>query len=88
VAGVDDAEVDGACRSWRPRFREEVQDEEEAEGVRFHCSVELVGGHGYTGLASHPKVHARAKYGLVPTNYVVKRAVSYSFPLKAIELRT
>jgi hypothetical protein len=38
--------VDGACRSWRPRFREEVQDEEEAEGVRFHCSGELVGGHG------------------------------------------
>ena len=38
-------------------------------------------------LASHPRDHARAKYGLVPINYVVSRAVSYSFPLKAIELR-
>ena len=40
------------------------------------------------GLASHPKDHARAKYGLVPTNYAVSQAVSYSFLLKAIELRT
>ena len=40
------------------------------------------------GLASHPKAHARAKYGLLPTNYVVSRVISYSFPLKAIELLT
>ena len=39
-------------------------------------------------LASHPRYHTRAKYGLVPTNYAVSHAVSYSFPLKAIELRT
>ena len=29
------------------------------------------------GLASHPRDHARAKYGLVPTNYAVPRAVCY-----------
>ena len=40
------------------------------------------------GLASHPRAHARAKYGLVPTNYAVSRADSYSFPLEAIELQT
>ena len=28
-------------------------------------------------LASHPRDHARAKYGLVPTNYVVPQAVYY-----------
>ena len=39
-------------------------------------------------LASHPRDHARAKYGLVLTNYAVSQAISYSFPLKVIELRT
>jgi hypothetical protein len=38
------------------------------------------------GLASHPRDHARAKFGLVSTNYAVSQTVSYSFALKAIEL--
>jgi hypothetical protein len=38
--------VEEARCPWRLRYREGEEDVEEAEGVRFHCSGELVGGHG------------------------------------------
>jgi hypothetical protein len=43
---------------------------------------------GLHGVPRHPKGHARVRYGLVLTNYVMLMAESVSFNLKVMQPRT
>jgi hypothetical protein len=46
VAGVDEADVVGACRSWRSSLREEDVEEEEEETSSFPRSGRIADVHG------------------------------------------
>jgi hypothetical protein len=40
------------------------------------------------GIPRHPKGHARVRYGLIPTNYVMIKAEPSPFDLKVMQPRT
>jgi hypothetical protein len=39
-------------------------------------------------IVCHPKIHTCAQYGVILTNYAVVVAITSSFDLKTVELRT